>query len=145
VAQLDVELILARHLVSRLAVPVLLVDARGDTLFFNEPAGRILGRRFEDFEAMPFEARTTMLAPRDEGGEALSPHHLPGMVAMRERRPAHAAFQIHNADGVLQAIEATAIPLEGAGGQILGAMVVLWVRPATGGDAPDADETRASA
>ena len=126
---LDVELILARHLVSRLAVPVLLVDARGDTLFFNEPAGLILGQSFDDFDAMPFEARIAMLAPRDEGGRSLPVDQLPGMVAMRERRPTHAAFQIHSLDGSLNAVEATAIPLEGPGGNILGAMVVLWMRP----------------
>ena len=133
--QIDVELILARHLVSRLAVPVLLVDARGDTLFFNESAGRILGRAFDDFDAMPFESRTAMLAPRDERGRVLPVDQLPGMVAMRERRASHAAFQIHNVDGALQEVEATAIPLEGTGGNVLGAMVVLWQRqpPPIGG------------
>jgi PAS domain-containing protein len=130
----EVELILARHLVSRLAVPLLLVDARGDTLFFNESAALILGRGFDDFDAMPFEARTTMLAPRDELGRPLPVDQLPGMIAMRERRAAHAAFQIHNVDGALQAVEATAIPLEGAGGNVLGAMVVLWRRPPPTGD-----------
>jgi PAS domain-containing protein len=128
-SQQDVELILARHLVSRLVVPVLLVDARGDTLFFNEPAALILGQSYEDFDAMPFEARTRVLAPRDEGGHPLPTQQLPGMIAMRERRPAHAAFQIHSVDGALHAIEATAIPLESAGGRVLGAMVVLWSRP----------------
>ncbi|MGH2358572.1 MAG: hypothetical protein ACRDGJ_11290 [Candidatus Limnocylindria bacterium] len=134
----DIELILARHLVSRLAVPVLLVDARGDTLFFNEPAGLILGRAFDDFDAMPFEARTVMLAPRDGHGSPLPVDQLQGMLAMRERRPAHAAFQIHNVDGALQAVEATAIPLEGAGGNVVGAMVVLWRRPPT----PNGDRVR---
>lgn len=124
----DLELILARHLVSRLAVAVLLVDARGDTLFFNESAGLILGRSFDDFDAMPFEARTAMLAPRDERGRPLPVDQLPGMVAMRERLPIHAAFEIHNVDGAIQPIEATAIPLEGAGGNVLGAMVFLWRR-----------------
>ena len=126
-SQQDVELILTRHLVSRLAVPVLLVDAHGNTLFFNEPAALILGQSFDDFEAMPFEERTRILAPRDASGP-LPVDQLPGMIAMRERRPAHAAFQIHSVDGALHAIEATAIPLETAGGLVLGAMVVLWSR-----------------
>jgi PAS domain-containing protein len=128
VEQLDIELILARHLISRLAVPVLLVDAGGNTLFFNEPAEPIFGYRFDEFERMPFKERTTVLAPRDAKGRRLPPTRLPGIVAMRERKPAHAAFQIHDLHGAAHAIEATAIPLEGAGGQILGAMVVLWPR-----------------
>jgi PAS domain-containing protein len=123
---LEIELILARHLVSRLAVPVLLIDARGDTLFFNEPAEEIFRQRFDDFEAMPFEERTAMLAPRDPGGSPLPVDQLPGIVAMRERRPAHAVFQIHSVDRALHDVEATAIPLEGVGGNLLGAMVILW-------------------
>ena len=121
-----VELILARQLVSGLAVPVLLVDARGDTLFFNEPAEAIFGRQFTDIDALPFEERSAMLAPRRESGEPLPVDQLPGMMAMRERRPAHAEFYIHGLDGVLRAVEATAIPVESAGGHILGALVVMW-------------------
>jgi PAS domain-containing protein len=59
----DVELILARQLASGLAVPVLLVDARGDTLFYNEPAEAIFGRRFDAIDALPFEERAAMQAP----------------------------------------------------------------------------------
>jgi PAS domain-containing protein len=137
-SQQDVEMILARHLASRLAVPVLLVDARGDTLFFNEPAALIFGQSFDDFEATPFEARTAVLAPRDEHGRALPVDQLPGMIAMRERRSVHAAFQMHAVDGSLHAVEATALPLESAGGHVLGAMVLVWDRdaPATGEAGP---------
>lgn len=121
-----VELILARQLASGLAVPVLLVDARGDTLFFNEPAEAIFGRRFDEIDALPFEERTAMLAPRRESGEPLPVEELPGMLAMRERRPAHAEFYIYGLDGTLRAVEATAMPLESAGGHVLGALIVLW-------------------
>jgi PAS domain-containing protein len=121
----EVELILARQHASVLGVPVLLVDARGDTLFFNEPAEAILGRRFDEVDALPFEERAAILAPRRENGDPLAVDQLPGMIAMRERRPAHAAFYIHGLDGVLRPIEVTAIPLESAGGRVLGALVVV--------------------
>ncbi len=124
--QYDVELILARQLAGGLAVPVLLVDGRGDTVFFNEPAEVLFGRRFDEVDALPFEDRTALLAPRLPDGRALPVDELPGMVAMRERRPAHVAFHMHGLDGVLRPVEATAIPLESAGGHVLGAFVVLW-------------------
>src|SRR3990170_4166123 len=111
----EVELILARQHASVLAVPVLLVDARGDTLFFNEPAEAIFGRHFDEIDALPFEERAAILAPRRENGEALPAELLPGMIAMRERRPAHAEFYMHGLDGILRPVEATAIPLESAG------------------------------
>jgi PAS domain-containing protein len=134
--QREVELILARQLAAGLAVPVLLVDARGDTLFFNEPAELIFARRFDEIDELQFERRVGVLAPRDEAGAPLPVDQLPGIVAMRERRPAHAAFHIHGFDGVLRAVEATAIPLESAGGHVLGALVVLWQRPAPGVEQP---------
>ncbi len=121
-----VELILARQLASGLAVPVLLVDASGDTLFYNEPAEAIFGRHFDEIDALPFEERAAMLAPRRENGEPLPVDQLPGMMAMRERRPAHAEFYIHGFDGILRGVEATAIPVESAGGHVLGALIVMW-------------------
>jgi PAS domain-containing protein len=128
VAQRPVELILARQLASSMAVPVLLIDASGDTLFFNEPAESIFARRFDEIEALGFEERTAVLAPRRDDGGPLPVGELPGMVAMRDRRPAHAALYIHGFDGVLRPVQATAVPLESASAQVLGALVVLWSR-----------------
>lgn len=135
-AQRPVELILARQLAGSLAVPVLLVDASGNTLFFNEPAELIFGRRFDEIEALEFEERTRVLAPRRADGGPLPVDELPGMLAMRDRRPAHAALFLHGFDGLMRPVEATAIPLESANGRVLGALVVLWSNeepPATAG------------
>lgn len=125
-AQREIELILARQLTSGLAVPVLLVDASGDTLFFNEPAELIFGRRFDEIDALPFDERTALLAPRRNDGQPLPVDQLPGMIAMRTRRPSHASFHMHGLDGILRPVEATAIPLESAGGNVLGALIFLW-------------------
>lgn len=128
VAQRPVELILARQLAFSLAVPVLLVDTNGDTLFFNEPAESMFARRFDEIEALGFEERTNVLAPRRTDGGPLPAQDLPEMVAMRDRRPAHAALLIHGFDGVLRPVQATAVPLESGGGDVVGALVVLWAR-----------------
>ena len=121
-----VELILAKQAASGLSVPILILDARGDTLFYNEPAEGIFGRRFDEIDVLPFEERTALLAPRRQDGEPLPVEQLPGMLCMRERRPAHADFFIRGLDGVAREIEATAIPMEGASGDMLGAFVVMW-------------------
>jgi PAS domain-containing protein len=129
VAQRPVELILARQLASSLAVPALLVDSSGDTLFFNEQAESIFARRFDEIEAFGFEKRTTVLEPSRADGGPLPVGELPGMLAMRDRRPAHAALNVHGFDGVTRPVEATAVPVESASGHVLGALVVLWSRP----------------
>ena len=121
-----IELILARQLASGLSVPILLVDARGEWVFYNEPAEAIFGRAFDELDALPFEERTAMMAPRRENGDPLPADRLPSALAMLERRPAHAEFFIHGLDGVLRAVEATATPIESAGGHVLGAVIVMW-------------------
>src|SRR5262245_2901198 len=47
-AQQSVEMILVRQLASYLFVPVLVVDTTGTFIFYNEPAERILGVRFDE-------------------------------------------------------------------------------------------------
>ncbi len=126
VAQQDVAIIITRQFVEGLSVAALVVDGRGDTLFFNEPAERIFGRRFDEVDALRFDERAAILAPRGDDGQPMPVDQLPGMVAMRELRPVHASFQMSGLDGILRPIEATAIPLTDAGGRVIGALVLLW-------------------
>jgi PAS domain-containing protein len=120
------ELIRARRLACDLPVPALLVDRHGDMLFYNEPAEDVFGRPFNEIGTLPLDEQTAVLAPRHHDGRPIPAGSLPGLVAVRQRRPAHATFQILAFDGRRHSVEATAVPLEGAGGRLLGALVVLW-------------------
>lgn len=125
-AQRPIELILVRQLAEGLVVPVFLVDAAGDLIFFNEPAGRLLGLRFEEVGEMPFETWTSVFEPRDPAGHEQPPGELPLAVAIRDRHPAHASLRIVGQDSVARSIEVTAFPLEGPGGQLLGGVAMFW-------------------
>ena len=127
-AQQPIELILFRQLATNLAVPVFLVDERGDLVFLNEAAGGLLGIRFDDVDQLPFERWATMFRPRTLEGEPMPAEELPLSRAVLERRPAHGALMLTGADGVNRMIEATAFPLEGAGGRLIGAVAMFWER-----------------
>ena len=120
-----VELILIRHLASRLAMPVFVVDRAGDLVFFNEPAEAVLGRRFEEIRSMPFEDWTTAFLPTD-AGQPLSVDELPLVIAVRRGVPAHRTFAIRAADGAERTIETTAFPLLATGGDLVGAVAMFW-------------------
>ena len=120
-----VELILIRHLASRLAMPVFVVDRVGDLVFFNEPAEAVLGRRFEEIRSMPFEEWTTAFLPTD-AGQPLSVDELPLVIALRSAVPAHRTFGIRAADGAQRTIETTAFPLLATGGELVGAVAMFW-------------------
>jgi len=120
-----IELILIRHLASRLAVPVFVVDRAGDLVFFNEPAEAVLGRRFEEIRSMPFDDWTTAFLPADVD-RARAVDDLPLVVALRGGVPAHRTLDIQGGDGTRRTIEATAFPLLATGGEMVGAVAMFW-------------------
>src|SRR5438046_999267 len=96
VAQQPIELILLRPLASRLAVPVFVVDASGDMVYFNEPAEAVLGRRFDEVREMPFEEWTTAFFPSGDG-RLLEDSEIPLVIALRQREPVHRELDITDA------------------------------------------------
>jgi len=130
VAQKGIELILARQLASYLAMPIFIVDAAGTLVYYNEPAERILGRRFDETGEMLAAEWATVFVPTDDAGQPIPPERVPLMIAHAERRPAHVHFWIRGLDHVARRIEATALPLVGSGGRYVGALAAFWETPA---------------
>ena len=129
-AQKPVELILMRQLASSLALPIFLVDAAGTLVFYNEPAERLLGMRFEESGEMPASEWSTLWQPTEADGRPFAPERLPLMVAIAERRAAHGDFFIQSLDGTRRHIGTTAFPLIHLTGEVLGAVVLFWETPA---------------
>lgn len=128
-AQLEVEVILARHLAENLALPIFIVDPQGNLIFFNEPAEAVLGLRFGDTGLLPVSEWSTMFEPVDQAGAPIAPDELPLVIAMTHSRPAHKGFWIKGLDGKLRQIELTAFPLIGQSGRVSGAVSIFWEVP----------------
>jgi PAS domain-containing protein len=118
------ELILARNLVSIIALPALLVDPEGRILFYNDAAAEITGRRFEETGSLRREEWNVEFGPFDQSGQPVPYDELPLTIALGEGRPAYGRFSIRADSGLLE-IEAGALPLVGPAGQH-GALVVFW-------------------
>jgi PAS domain-containing protein len=127
-SQRDIGLILMRQLADGLAMPVLLADSRGDLLFFNEPAERLLGQRFDDVGELSLEERRRVFSFRDQEGELLPDDQAPLVVALREHRPVHRRVFMFGLDGREHEIEVTAFPLVGGGGHLIGGVAMFWER-----------------
>jgi PAS domain-containing protein len=127
-AQQEIEVILLRQLATHLAMPIFIVDQTGNLIFYNEPAEKILGRRFEETGVMKAEEWGRAWTPSDESGAPMAPDELPLTVALDKGEPAHRRFWIRGLDGVARRIEAVAFPLIGAG-RSLGAAVMFWEQP----------------
>jgi PAS domain-containing protein len=124
--QQEIEVILARHLASSLYMPMVIVDVHGDMLFYNPPAEKILGWRFEDSGTISVEQWTRIFLPLDEEGNPLPAEQLPLVITLTHRRPSFRRFRIHSRDGVVRRIEVTAIPLLAQADRFLGAAAIFW-------------------
>lgn len=124
--QKPLELILARNLLTSVTTPSFLVARDGVLLFYNEAAGALLGRPFEDVGQLPPEDWTASFGPLDEDDEPIPLDELPLTTALRDGRPAHAEFCVRDAKGAKHRIAASAMPIVGHGNGASGAMVIFW-------------------
>jgi PAS domain S-box-containing protein len=125
-SQQEIEIILARHLIEYLAMPMFIVDPDGDMLFYNEPAEAILGYRYNETGTLAAAEWATVFEPVDHQGRPLNPEELPLMIATLQRQPAHRSFWIRGLDGAVRQIEVTAFPLVGQADRFLGAVAIFW-------------------
>jgi PAS domain-containing protein len=125
-AQKAIEVILTRQLASYLATPIFIVDHRGSLIFYNEPAERVLGLRFEETGEMPAAEWSTKFNPTDDSGAEIPREAVPLWIALFERQPAHGTFWIRALDDKARRIEVTAFPLIGQAGRNLGALAIFW-------------------
>jgi PAS domain-containing protein len=124
-AQKPLELILARNLLASISTPAFLVDAEGTLVFFNEAAGALVGRRFEETGSLGPREWGEAFGPFDEDGEPIPWDRIPITVALQHGRPMHARMHIKNVSGDTHDIEVSALPIVGTEG-FRGAMAIFW-------------------
>jgi PAS domain-containing protein len=129
-SQQPVELILARNLISGITLAAFLVDPDGTLVYFNDAAGELIGRRFEEVGRLRREEWSSQFGPFDEFGKLMPADDLPLAQALREGLPAHDRFHVSVRDGEFVEVDVSALPLATADG-FKGAIVAFW-RTATG-------------
>ena len=117
-------LILARAFASNLSTPMLIADARGYLVFYNEAAEDVIGRRFSEAEEMPLDEWVAQFEPRTEDGEPLE--RRPARIAFEERRASHLRYLVTSTDGVEREVEVTAFPLFAQTDEFVGIVVIFW-------------------
>jgi PAS domain-containing protein len=128
-------LIQARNLITNLALPGFLTDPDGALLFFNDAAGEVLGRTFEEVGPLPRDAWGHEFGPFDEDERPLAVDHQPLANALRSGYAAQGRFRVRCAAGRLRWVDVSALPLLEPG-HFEGALVVFW----TVDDAAETDQ-----
>ena len=120
------EVILMRELAEHLGMPIFVVGSDGALEFYNEPAEKLLGLRYDETGSMPLAEWSTRFVPTDRDGRLLTPDELPLVIALQESRAAHGDFWIEGDDGVRRHLEVTAMPLSAQAGRDVGATAIFW-------------------
>jgi PAS domain-containing protein len=126
-------LILAREFASNLATPMLVSDADGNLVFFNEPAGHVLGRSFGEVGELPASRWAELFKTEELDGAPVPLERMPAGIALIEARPAHHRFAITGLDAVRRVISVTAFPLLAHTDDLVGVVAIFWEE--TAGDA----------
>jgi len=122
----EIEIILNRQLADCLSIPVFITDTTGNLIFYNEPAEKILGSRFEETGEMKVEMWSTEFKPLDEDGKDLPPEELPLVKTLNDQLPHHKTFRIESMMGKAERISVTSYPIIGRSGKFLGAVAIFW-------------------
>jgi len=118
---------LVRQLASYLFVPAVVVDPTGTVVFYNEPAERILGVRFEETGRIDREEADRLVELSDDPSAGPEDSERPVLVAMQQRRPSHARrWLLRRADRVRLQVEITAFPIIDHEERLLGAVAMFW-------------------
>ena len=125
-AQRAVEVILMRRLASHLAIPIIVVDPKGDLVFFNQAAYPLVGGSFEDTGVIRRGEWTAKFKPRWEDGAPVSREEQPLWIATEAREPVHFRYWIEGLDGRRREIEGIGFPLVGQSDRMLGAALIFW-------------------
>jgi hypothetical protein len=124
---LPTEVLLAKELTTALDTPAFLIDAGANLVYYNQAAGILLGRPWqESWPTLTPAVWGPRWAPTTIEDVPIPLAQLPIMVALEKQRPVHRWLSIIGLDGVRRGIEVTAFPLTGKEGEVLGAVSLFW-------------------
>ena len=124
--QKPIQLILARQLASSLAMPIIIVDAEGALIYYNEPAEPFLGQRFEETGEMAAEKWGARFDVEDEDRKQMPREEWPLVKALTRRSPVSQVCWLKCPDGETRHLQWTFVPLNALNGEFLGVQGVFW-------------------
>lgn len=120
------QLILARQLASSLAMPIVIVDATGLLIYWNEPAESLLGIRFEESGEIPASEWQAQFAVTDEDRQLLPQAEWPLVIALTRHKPVSRTIWVVAPNNSWRHLNWTSVPLIAQGSEFLGVQSVFW-------------------
>jgi hypothetical protein len=107
-------------------MPILLLDAQGNLVYYNEDAEEILNRRFDETGEITADELLEILEVVDEQRKPIPPDERPTRITRRERRAVTRTVWMRAGSAPWRHLQATAVPLIGDCDEMLGIMHFFW-------------------
>ncbi len=119
-------LIRAKHLAESVTTSMLLMDAEGTMIFYNEAAEGLLGAPFADLGGVPASEWGERFKVRDRHDMPFPLDAMPGWMQLQGERPTKGHVRLTRLDGTDVFLAMYAFPLFTSQRQFDGALVVMW-------------------
>ncbi len=107
-------------------MPVVIVDALGTLIYWNEPAELLLGLRFDETGEIPASQWRLQFAVSDGDRRPIPHDEWPLVIALTRQQPVSRKIWVGTPNGSLRHIEWTSVPFIAQGGEFLGVQSVFW-------------------
>lgn len=124
--QQPVEMILLRQAASYLTIPIWLTDSNGNLVYYNDPAGKMVGMTFDEVGPLDSTQLGAKFRVTDLDGNPLPDAEVPTVKPLITHRPARRKIRFLALDRAWRDIEVWATPLEAQSGRFLGVLATFW-------------------
>lgn len=118
-----IEFILARQLAEYLITPISIVDENGNTIYYNEPAEHILGKKYNEAGDIEFRAWENRFYPVDDKSSPIPLLDVPFINTASNRKIVEGEYWMRNLEEIEQKVMIICIPLVSMGHRELGTLV----------------------
>ena len=122
-------LIRAKHLAESVTTPMLVIDADGTLIFYNEGAESMLRLPFADLGPVPVSEWQEKFKVRGRDDSPFPLDAMPGWIELQKERPGLGHVRFSTADGRDLFVAVCAFPLFTSESQFDGALVYFWEEP----------------
>jgi len=122
-------IIRAKHLAESVTTPMLLIDAEGNLVFYNEGAEALLETPFTDVGVIPAAEWQDMFRLRARDDSPAPLEKMPGWIDLQGERPGLGHVRFTTLTGKDHFVAVCAVPLFTAQKQFDGALVLFWDEP----------------
>lgn len=119
----DIELILSRQLAEYLTTPIALIDHDGRMIYFNESAGHVLGKHFDENGEVDMREWVGRIFENESMVDGIDIHEIPFIKVLSGRHILQGEYWMRNFEEINQKVMIICIPLIGLSQREIGAII----------------------